>query len=231
MIRLLRIAIAVGALAATPVLSQAPARVGPLGPPDGAVVGPRPLFEVEYAGIEDDRLRDARFRIVLSRDGFESEAYRFDQRQQRTGWIPGEAGRMVYRPRYPLEDGTYGWRVAFWNGARWVEGSETARLRVDTIPPAEVGALKASLDRKRGEVVLSWDPVVFDRDGQPEYVARYRILRYESGPPWPVARAYEVDETPDPVWVERSPPSDEARLVVYRVIAEDEAGNVESGNR
>ena len=227
MIRLLLVAI-VGSSSAT---AQTPARVAPFGPPEGAVVGPRPLFEVEYSGIEDERLRDARFRIVLSRDGVLSEAYRFDQRERRTGWIPGEAGRMVYRPPYRLEDGAYAWRVAFWNGVRWVEGPQTARLRVDTVPPAEVGGLNVVLDRGGDEVVLSWDPVVFDQEGQPEYVAHYRVLRYESGPPWPVARVFEVGQTQDPVWIERLSSDDDAGLVVYRVIAEDEAGNVESGRR
>jgi hypothetical protein len=136
---------------------------------------------------------------------------------------------MSYRPRRPIEDGAYVWHAAFWNGAVWVEAPRGSRLRVDTIAPGPVEGLRVELDAERGETRLSWDPVVFDERGQPEYVARYHVLRYTTGRPWPVARAYQVAATPDPRWTDGG--GGQAGLVVYRVIAEDEAGNVGSGRR
>lgn len=210
--------------------AQTPVSIAPAAPPDGSVNGSRPVFAISYDGIEDRLLRQARFRIVLRDEGSDDDAYIYDQREQNAGWIPGEPGHVIFRPRSPIADGSYSWRVSFWNGARWVDEPRAYRLRIDTVPPAEVGGLMLTLDRDAGSVTLSWDPVVFDREGLPEYVARYHLFRYASGPPWPLARAYRVATTPDPVWMD-APTKDDSRLVLFRVTAEDEAGNEASGQR
>jgi hypothetical protein len=217
-------------LAVTSAAAQAPVAIAPAAPADGSVLGARPLFEIAYDGIDDTLLRQARFRIVLSHAGSGDDAYVFDQREHRAGWIPGEPGRILYRPHSPLDDGSYTWRASFWNGARWVEEARQFRLRIDTVPPADVEGLRLMLDRDDGAVSLSWDPVVLDRTGRAEFVARYHLFRYTSGPPWPLAPAYRVATTPAPEWVDELPHEGE-RLVLFRVTAEDEAGNEASGNR
>ena len=70
------------------------------------MTGAHPVFALAYEGIEDDQLGRARFRIVLSEDRFRTEAYVFDQVEQRAGWLPGEPGRMLYRPRRPIRVST-----------------------------------------------------------------------------------------------------------------------------
>jgi hypothetical protein len=209
---------------ASVLTAQTALRVLPVDPPDGAVTGPRPVFSVGYGGIDDADLRRARFRIALSEDGFRSEAYVVDQLERRTGWLPGGAGSMLYRPRRPLRDGTYEWRVSVWDGVGWQEGQRTFSLRVDTVPPAAVEGLRLHLDRTNGTVGLTWDPVVLDRRGGPEFVSRYHVYRYTRGPPFPVARPLRAGSTPTPAWNETAT-APGARLVLYRVTAEDEAGN------
>jgi hypothetical protein len=202
--------------------------VFPLDPPHGTVTGANPVFQVGYSGIQERDLRAARFRIVLSDDHFRSNAYVFDQRDRRSGWIPGEPGRMVYRPRRPLRDGDYQWRVAVWNGVSWEEGQQTFNLRIDTVPPAPVEGLLLQLEPADGAVRLTWDPVALDSEGGSEFVARYHVYRYTTGPPYPVAVPLRRGSTPVPGWTDDAVPPT-SRLVLYRVTAEDEAGNESSG--
>jgi hypothetical protein len=212
-------------LAPVAALAMTPLRVMPLEPPDGAVRGAHPVFLLGFSGIEDDRLREARFRIELSTDRFRSEAYVFDQREHRAGWVPGEPGRMLYRPRRPLADGDYVWRVSYWNGLRWVGGQDSFHLRIDTVPPADVPGLRLSFRRESGLVELAWEPVTLDREGETEHVERYHVYRYEEGPPFPVVRRHEIGSTPDLTLPESEPSSKGKALVFYRVTAEDRAGN------
>jgi hypothetical protein len=209
---------------ATPGSAQDSRDVAPFDPPDGAVSGARPVFTLAYSGIEDSELREARFRIVLSLNRFRSEVYVFDQREFRAGWVPGEAGHMVYRPRQPLQDGEYEWRVSLWDGVRWREGQQTFRLRIDTLPPADVEGLCLTYHRGADEVELRWDPVVLDRQGGAEFVARYHIYRYTGDPPYPVVLPLRAGSSPMPEWIDTTSRGAE-RLVMYRVTAEDEAGN------
>jgi len=210
-------------LALSPALC-ADGRVFPLEPPDDAVSGANPVFRVGYEPGEADRERNARFRIVLSEDGFRSEAYVFDQRERRAGWLPGGPGSVLFRPRRPLADGDYEWKVARWNGLAWEEGSAVRRLRIDTVPPADVEGLRVDRDARSGSLRLSWDPVFLDRDGGSEFVARYHVYRYVEGPPYPVLPALRVASGPQHSWTDDEDTS-RVRLVLYRVTAEDAAGN------
>lgn len=218
--------LAVLAVCALPAVSgaQDPQRAEPADPPDGAVTGSRPVFQIEYSGIEDSALREARFRIEISTDDFRGTEYVFDQRERASGWVPGEPGRMVYRPRLPLADGSYEWRAARWNGLRWVSGLKTSEFRVDTVPPEDVDGLTLSRGPDGG-VELRWRAVTADREGGTEHVARYHVYRYAAGPPFRVARHHEIGSTQDLELLDNLAGTVEARLIFYRVTAEDLAGN------
>jgi hypothetical protein len=209
---------------ATPTARAAGSSVSPREPPDGAVAGGNPVFVLAYESLDDAALRDARFRIELSTDGFRSAALTFDQREHRGGWVPGEPGTMIYRPSRPLPDGEYEWRVSSWNGLSWVVGPDRYRLRVDTVPPAPVHDLRVRLSGDGAALLLEWEPVAQDLRGGPEYVARYLVYRYVGSGPYPLAPARKVGEAADPAWTDPDPPA-EPRLVLYRVDAEDLAGN------
>ena len=191
------------------------------------MVGSRPVFQVTYSGIEEEKLRDMRFRIALSTDRFRSEVHVFDQRARRSGWAAGQDGHAVYLPRMPIPDGNYEWRAWYWNGVEWVGGESTFRLRIDTVPPAEIEDLVLGCDRGTREVLLSWKPVGLDRDGGPEFVARYRLYRYAGPLPFARIPAHEIAVTESErltlgsgeVEVEG------ATLIYFAVSAEDEAGN------
>jgi hypothetical protein len=201
-------------------------RVAPIEPPDGAATGSKPVFQISFSGIEDRDVRRARFKIALSTDGFRSESLVFDQRRRRSGWVPGEQGRMIFRPRKPIADGTYEWRAWLWDGAEWTGGGDTFSLRIDTVPPAEVEGLRLSYDAERSSVFLSWQPVAFDCEGGAEYVSRYHVYRYDRGPPFPLVPAFEIGETTAHEFAVSGEGLSGASLLVYRVVAEDDAGNV-----
>jgi hypothetical protein len=200
--------------------------VAPIEPPDGTATGARPVFLISYSGIEDRDLRHARFKIALSSDGFRSETIVFDQRRRRSGWVPGEPGRMVFRPRRPIVDGSYEWRAWIWDGADWSGGLETFKLRIDTVPPADVEGLMLSYDDERSSLFLKWNPVGLDAMGGAEYVSRYHVYRYDEGPPFPLLPAFLIGETVEPEIAVSGEALSGASLLVYRVVAEDEAGNV-----
>ncbi len=202
------------------------ASVAPIEPDDGAVTGARPFFLISYTGIEDKDLRHSRFRIALSDDGFRSETIVFDQRKRRSGWVPGEPGRMVFRPPKPIADGSYEWRAWIWDGADWSGGLESFKLRIDTVPPADVEGLMLSYDDERSSLFLEWQPVGLDAEGGAEYVSRYHVYRYDKGPPFPLLPAFKIGESVEPEMAVSGEDLSGASLLVYRVVAEDEAGNV-----
>ncbi len=205
-------------------------RVFPLAPISGASVGPIPLFELGYEplGEHDPLVRQARFRITLRPLRSPAPSYEFDQRAEPTGWMAGEARHVLYRPRAPLADGVYGWTPWFWNGTTWIRGSDEFRLRVDSVPPAEIDRLRVS--RSPEGVALDWDAVTLDRDGRPEFVARYHVYRYERAADARAIRARRIAEVREPPYVDRAPPPVGGEILFYRVAAEDEAGN-EPGRR
>jgi hypothetical protein len=216
----LALALGVGAVPA-----QQQVEVFPLEPSDRAVVGPRSVFHVGYRGLGEDAPRGRRFRIVLKAEWIDGESFVFDQRNERGGWTPGEPGRMLYRPRRPLPDGSYTWSVAIWSGTVWTESTEDFRLRVDSVPPAAVAGLGIRYDHESEIVELEWEPVTLDAEGGAEFVARYHVYRYPRADLRAQVRPYEVVTTEQTrVSLPVEAPQQE-KIWFYRVTAEDLAGN------
>jgi len=199
-------------------------RFFPVTPPDGAVAGPNPTFVIGYATRDAaDDPRELRFGITLEPLRDAGQRYVFDQ-DSKPGWLHGDAGQVIFRPRRPLADGAYRWRPRIWTGTEWRTG-EAFALRVDSVPPADVSGMRVGIDPSDGAVLLRWTPVTLDRDGRPEYVERYHVYRYETGVSLPVIRTFEIGTTVEPGFVDRSDPPPDATILFYKVTAEDEAGN------
>ena len=199
--------------------------VFPLEPEGGVTVGPRPVFRV---GVDGRDLIKMKFRIVLTRDDFDTEAYVFDWTEDDAGWIytglAGEFGAM-YRTRVPLEDGEYQWRADGWNGMEWVEGDATSWLTVDSIPPANVEGLEMSVEADGSAIRMQWEPVTIDQQGAPEYVEKYHVYRYTRKSFFFVIRPFEIAVVDFPRFVDRDPVALDTTLVFYKITAEDTAGN------
>jgi len=219
--------LAIVALAAGTASAQTVDDVFPYEPKDRARVGPKPMLRV---GVDGTDVRQMFFRIELSRDDFDTIAYTFDQKENRERWgymIMGFEGPRGARfmVAEPLEDGDYDWRVSAWNGFEWIDGKITHRLTVDAVPPADVHGLSMTVDRQGKGVALSWKPVTFDRNGAPEYVAKYHVYRYELRSFFFVIRPFRIATVESTRFVDRDPKALAAPLVFYKVTAEDDAGN------
>jgi hypothetical protein len=199
--------------------------VSPVFPGDGDVVGPRTVFEIGYEVLGDPPPRRLRFRIRLEPVGDRGTAEVFDQRRRPSGWLVGEPGRVLYRPRRDLADGEYRWETAAWNGVNWVVSRQRPTFRVDSVPPADVEDLRLEFDRSAGRALLEWPPVTSDREGRPEFVARYHVYRYEERGPFRRVRPHEVAVVEQPTYVDTDAALRDVRILFYRVTAEDEAGN------
>jgi len=215
------------ALAVGTTSAQRVEDVFPYEPKDRARVGPKPMLRV---GVDGTDVRQILFRIELSQDDFDTIAYTFDQKENRQRWgymIMGFEGPQGARfmVRDPLEDGDYDWRVSAWNGIEWIDGRITHRLTVDAVPPADVHGLSMSVDRAEGGVVLKWKPVAIDREGRPEYVAKYHVYRYELRSFFFVIRPFRIATVDVTGFVDRDPKALAAPLVFYKITAEDDAGN------
>jgi hypothetical protein len=217
-------------VASLPSSAQVPERVYPVRPADGAVVGPRPVFCIGYEIPSERAAGELRFRITLDPRDRGLEPYDFDQRRRRSGWLLGDEGEVLYRPRKPLDDGRYRWRAWAWNGVDWVPGEDAFDLRVDSVPPAAVEGLRVRFDEKKGQVHLEWDPVTLDLSGRPEFVARYHVYRYERRVFPPAARVHEIGVVEQTRFVDKDPPPTASKILFYKVVAEDQAGN-EAGRR
>lgn len=200
-------------------------RVFPVSPADGAVVGPRTVFQVGYEALGQPHPRRLRFRIRLDPLQPGAEGYVFDQRRRKSGWMVGEAERVLYRARKPLRDGLYRWEVAAWNGLEWVDGDDVFKIRVDSIPPAAVEGLRVVSHRDGGRLFLEWNPVTLDRNGAPEFVARYHVYRYERRGTFRRVRSHEVAVVELPRFLDSEPRAARSEILYYRVTAEDAAGN------
>lgn len=201
--------------------------VFPLEPDNGVTVGPRPIFRV---GADGRDLVKMKFRIVLSQDDFDTEAYVFDWTEDAAGWVYtalGEEFGAMYRAQNPLADGEYEWRADAWNGVDWVVGEDTFWVTVDSIPPADVEGLDMSVvdDEDGLGIKLVWDPVSTDQEGAPEYVSRYHVYRYTRKTFFFVIRPFEIAVTDFPRYVDRDPVALDTPLVFYKITAEDAAGN------
>ena len=208
-----------------PAFSQSVEDVFPIEPEDGAVVGHRPKFRL---GVEGSDIMKMRFRIELSRDGFRSVDYNFDQIDDRNGWAFITSGfdeqGALFVIRSPLKGGVYEWKAYAWNGVDWIEGDQVHRLTVDTVPPAAVESLRLSLDRDRERVLLNWQPVLWDQQGNSENVTRYHVYRYHR-PSFSAFRTHEIAQVDDIFFEDEDAIEMGLRTVFYRITAEDEAGN------
>ena len=213
----MRLAAAALLVAVSPAFAEHPKVLTPDAPPDGTVTGRRPRFALKAAGIDTESVR---YRIELSKDEFRTIAYTFDQEADPNGWVYAGAG-AIYAPRKPIEAGGYLWRVASWDGVTWKPGSGAFRLRVDDVPPADVKAL-AMTRRGNGCVGLVWDPVVEDVKGGPETIRVYHVLRFTSTRMAPAAAGDATAAT----FEDCDPELSSRPLLYYRVVPEDEAGNV-----
>ena len=206
---------------------QQPAGLSPASPPDGASVGKKPRFLIRVDGGEIEKLK---FRIEMSTDAFHTLAYTFDQARERNGWaltvLEDQSPGAVYFSRQELAGGDYVWRVASWDGLSWKESGDRFRLRIDDVPPADVDGVR--LDREPGGACVHvwWKAVTVDRDGRPERVASYHVYRYATKGPTRPVRPYEAGETSSLEMEDCDPDAAGSRTLFYRVVAEDEAGNI-----
>ena len=201
-------------------------RVFAVAPEQAAYADSRPLFIIGYEAPDRLESRELRFRLTLTDDRRERV---FDQRKRRKGWAHGEEGRMLYHPRRPLPDGEYRWKVELWNGVEWIGGGPARELTIDTVPPADVEGLEVRAI-ERGRIELAWVPVSLDRDGRPEFVARYHVYRYEKRGSFPTLEMFEIGVSETAAFLDIRAPTDGSSIVYYRVTAEDLAGN-EPGKR
>ena len=100
------------------------------------------------------------------------------------------------------------------------------KIRIDSVPPADVEGLKVERDPLTGHVVIEWDPVTLDREARPEYVTRYHVYRYKRGSPVRRVRVHQIGTVVQPRFVDTDETAMAEPLLFYRVTAEDEAGNV-----
>lgn len=211
--------------AATPLLAQVVNDVYPLAPGDGETVGPRPHFRLT---VDGEDLYQMRFRIVLSQDEFETEAYVFDQLEEPNGWAyenwDGAYG-AIYMARKPIADGDYEWKVAAWNGVDWVQSRDVHRLRVDGIRPGDVEVYLSHAGD--GAVRLEWDPVFVDVEGNSENVARYHVYRWTNYKTPMMMSMWELAQTEGLEFVDDTELARSTSRLYYRVTAEDLAGNHE----
>jgi hypothetical protein len=206
---------------------QQPTTLAPEAPKTGAAVGKKPRFVVRIAGSDVENLR---FRIELSTDEFKSTAYTFDQLKDPNGWAytaldDGSPG-AVYFTRQPLDGGAYLWRVASWDGLSWKESGDRFRLIVDDVPPADVEGVAMSRDARTGCVRITWLPVTTDRDGGAERVALYHVYRYASKGPTQPVRPFEAGTSATTDYEDCDQDALKKPILFYRVVAEDEAGNI-----
>jgi hypothetical protein len=223
---LLAVVLTAVAWARTPAQQQ-PATLSPEAPADGASVGKKPRFLLRSSGPDVDRLR---FRIELSKDAFKTIAYRFDQLKDENGWayteLEDKAPGAVFFTRQPLDGGAYVWRVASWDGLSWKDGDATFRLQVDDVAPADVDGVVMSRDARTNCIHVHWAPVVTDVDGQPERMGIYRVYRYASKGPTRPVRPFEVGTTATLDLDDCDQEALTAPLLFYRIVGQDEAGNL-----
>ena len=194
---------------------------------DGSSVGKKPRFGIRVVGGDVDKLR---FRIELSRDEFKSIAYTFDQLKDDNGWavtiLDDQTPRAAYFSREPLAGGDYLWRAASWDGLSWMDGTRRFRIQIDVTPPADVDGVRMTRDPEGPCVRITWEPVTTDREGGAERIKLYHVYRYAAkGPTHPI-RMYQAGETADLEIEDCDTALSSKPVLFYRVVAEDEAGNI-----
>ena len=166
----------------------------------------------------------------MTRDAWKTIAYTFDQLADAAGWavtaLHDQTPGAVYSPRQPLAGGDYEWRVATWDGLSWKESADVFRLQIDDVPPDDVDGVRMTRDAGTGCVRLTWLPVLVDREGRTERVAMYHVYRYAAkGPTHPI-RPFEAGEATGLAFEDCDGASVGKSVLFYRVVAEDEAGNI-----
>lgn len=206
---------------------QQPTTLAPEAPRDGASVGKKPRFVIRASGANVEKLK---FRIELSTDEFRTVAYTFDQLKDANGWaytaLDDQSPGAVYFTRNPIAGGDYTWRVASWDGLSWKEALDRSRLQVDDVPPADVDGVLMDREARKGCIRIRWQSVVTDVNGGSERVGLYHVYRYTTkGPTHPI-RLFEAGQTPDLEFEDCDKAALKSPLLFYRVVAEDEAGNI-----
>jgi len=210
-----------------PAVNQ-PSTLLPESPKSGASVGKKPRFILRMDGSEEPE--KLRFKIEMSTDHFKTIAYTFDQLKESNGWaytvLDDQSPGAVYYARQPLKGGSYEWRVASWDGLSWQEGGGRSRVEIDDVPPADVDGVRMARDPKRACVLITWAPVAVDVDGRAERVSSYHVYRYAAkGPTHPI-RPFEAGETSGLELEDCNAEALKKPILFYRVVAEDEAGNI-----
>lgn len=214
-------------------------------PSAGEVVSEELHFHIEASG-EPEPEEFFRIEIALDAD-FESIVDSFDNREDRAGWAiasprgledvperyrPTAFEGIHLRPRKRFEDGTYYWRAfkAVGSGA-WEPIPGTESFVVDTIPPQPVESLQVRRSAD-GALQLSWSPVGYDLDGQPERVAGFRVYQYTKLLRMyrPMTRNIVTEGEATTVSIPAEALESE-RIVFFRVQAVDEVGNEEGRTR
>lgn len=227
--RRLPLAAAIVALAA-PLLAHAqaqPTLLSPAEPKDGASVGKKPRFVIRAATSDVEKLR---FRIEMSKDEFKTVAYTFDQLKDANGWaytvLDDQTPGAAYFTHEVLAGGDYKWRVSSWDGLSWLPSADEYRLQIDDVPPADVEGVTMTRDASAGCVRLRWAPVTTDRDGGAERVAVYHVYRYASKGPIHPVRPFEAGTSNTLEFSDCDKNELKKPILFYRVVAEDEAGNI-----
>lgn len=184
--------------------------------------------------------------VALDSD-FEEVVATYDGRKSKAGWAFGsnrgledvpEKYRPVniegihYRGRAKLPDGNYYWRIAKALGSgAWQYSDDYETFIVDGTPPEGINSLRVAIDAS-GNLAFTWDPVIFDVNGNPDSVAGFRVYHYTK-----VLRKYrtlnryvvgEIDDTSMRVPLSEF---EGERIVFFRVQAVDEVGNEEGRSR
>jgi hypothetical protein len=116
--------------------------------------------------------------------------------------------------------------VASWDGLSWKDGDGAFRLQIDDVPPGDVDGLRMARDPASACVHLTWQPLLNDLEGRAERVARYHVYRYAAkGPTHPI-RPFEAGETTSLAFDDCDVAALKKAILFYRVVAEDEAGNI-----
>jgi hypothetical protein len=209
------------------VAQQQPTLLMPERPANGASVGKKPKFIAKVGGADVEKLR---FRIQLSTDGFKTIAVAFDQVADPAGWATTElddgSPAIAYFAKVPVPGGDYLWKIASWDGLAWQDGGDQFRVQIDDVPPADVDGLRMTGDTGGTCVHLVWQAVTTDQQGRHERVARYHVYRYSAKGPTSPIMLYQAGETTGLAFDDCDATALKAPILYYRVVAEDEAGNI-----
>jgi hypothetical protein len=108
----------------------------------------------------------------------------------------------------------------------WKTSADRFRIRIDDVPPADVDGVTVHRDAGTDCLRVRWRAVTVDRDGRPERVAVYHVYRYTARGPTQPIRPFEAGSSPSLEFDDCAPAVAGQPILFYRVVAEDEAGNI-----